>query len=207
MQYIQYGCGLDAPEEWVNFDASPSLALQRIPILGRVLKSGSKVKWPSNVRFGDITKKLPGITEGSVKGVYCSHVLEHLSLEDFRKALKNTYLLLAEGGIFRMVIPDLEYHIRIYQSSNDEEKAIHFMKDTILGVEKRKKGFRSVIEHMLGNSKHLWMWDFNSLKVELERVGFKGIRKCEAGDSSDPNFKLVENPARFRASVAIECRK
>tara|TARA_Y100001972_G_scaffold129165_1_gene194796 strand:+ start:1405 stop:2028 length:624 start_codon:yes stop_codon:yes gene_type:complete len=207
MRYIHYGCGLDAPDGWVNFDASPSLALQKIPVLGPLIKSVSKVQWPANVRYGDITRKLPGVPHGSAKGVYCSHVLEHLSLEDFRKALQNTYLSLAEGGIFRMVIPDLEYHIRIYQSSNDDEKAIHFMKDTILGVEKRKKGIRSVMEHMLGNSKHLWMWDFNSLKVELERVGFKEIRKCEPGDSSDPNFKLVENPARFRASVAIECHK
>ena len=32
--YIHYGCGLDAPKEWINFDASPTLRLQKTPLLG-----------------------------------------------------------------------------------------------------------------------------------------------------------------------------
>ncbi|MCI5142460.1 MAG: methyltransferase type 11, partial [Candidatus Electrothrix sp. ATG1] len=31
-QFIHYGCGLSAPESWLNFDASPTLRLQRIPL-------------------------------------------------------------------------------------------------------------------------------------------------------------------------------
>ena len=33
-KYVQYGCGLSAPNEWINFDVSPTLRIQKIPIIG-----------------------------------------------------------------------------------------------------------------------------------------------------------------------------
>ena len=88
---VQYGCGLSAPEHWINFDASPTLRLQRIPLFGKLAK---KVDFPKTVKFGDITKKLPGIKQGTCDAIYCSHVLEHLSLQDFRIALRHSFELL-----------------------------------------------------------------------------------------------------------------
>lgn len=32
--FIQYGCGLSAPAGWRNFDSSPTLRAQRLPVLG-----------------------------------------------------------------------------------------------------------------------------------------------------------------------------
>ena len=54
-------------------------------------------KFPGNVEHGDITKELP-LSEGSANAIYASHVLEHLPLEDFRKAIQNTYKYLKKGG-------------------------------------------------------------------------------------------------------------
>jgi hypothetical protein len=45
--YVQYGCGWSAPKEWVNYDASPTLKWERIPILGRYTKE------PGQRRMGD----------------------------------------------------------------------------------------------------------------------------------------------------------
>ncbi len=33
--YVQHGCGLTSLKEWKIFDASPTLRLQRIPIMGK----------------------------------------------------------------------------------------------------------------------------------------------------------------------------
>src|SRR4051812_43659884 len=106
-EYVQYGCGLSAPESWRNFDASPTLRLQRLPVVGRRLHGGGLPLFPSNVEYGDIVRGLP-VSPGSCRGVYCSHVLEHLALADFRTALRNTRAILRDGGIFRFVLPDLE---------------------------------------------------------------------------------------------------
>ena len=37
--YVQYGAGNQAVEGWLNFDASPTLRIQKIPIIGRLLRS------------------------------------------------------------------------------------------------------------------------------------------------------------------------
>ncbi len=61
----------------------------------------------NNVRIGDIIKGLP-VAPGQCAGVYASHVLEHLAFDGFHTALE--YEAVAEaGGIFRLVVPDLEW--------------------------------------------------------------------------------------------------
>ncbi len=204
--YVQYGCGLSAPNEWLNFDASPTLRIQKIPLIGKRLVK-NRVVFPDNVKYGDILKGLPGISNESCDGIYCSHVLEHLSLSDFRTAVRNTYSFLKPGGIFRCVVPDLEYSIQLYtkmMKEDSEQAAHHFMQSTLLGLETRPTGPKGFIQSFLGNSHHLWMWDQYSLAGELKVAGFKSVRSCSFNDSIDPHFKLVEEAGRFRHAVALE---
>lgn len=208
-KYVQYGCGLSAPSEWENFDASPTLRIQKIPLVNTLFKNRLNTVFPDNVQYGDIIKGLPVEAE-SCKGVYCSHTLEHLSLEDFRTALRNTYQILQKGGIFRCIVPDLEAIAKKYISSLDQGErsaSIAFFKESLLGVEKRKKGARDLISSFFGNSHHLWMWDYLSLSKELEEAGFINIRRCEFNDCKDAAFAHVEEKGRFVDAVAVECVK
>jgi hypothetical protein len=83
--YVQYGCSFSAPEGWLNFDASPTLRFERIPLLGK-LYTKNESRFSPEVRYGDIVRGLP-LEPSSVDGLYASHVLEHLSFEDCRLAL------------------------------------------------------------------------------------------------------------------------
>lgn len=205
-KFAQYGCGLSAPEEWLNFDASPTLRVQRIPVLKALLKP--KPVFPSNVRYGDIIKGLP-LKENELEGIYCSHVLEHLSLEDFRIALRNTYKVLKPEGMFRLVLPDLEFYARTYLeelSGGDTLAAMTFIKQSMLGIERRPRGLGGMLRSFLGNSHHLWLWDYPSLSAELAVAGFRDIRRCEYRDGPEV-FYTVEEEGRFVNCLAIECRK
>ncbi len=102
--YIQFGCGYSAPEGWINFDISPTLRLQKIPLLGDFLRNRMIYVFPRNARYGDIVKGLP-LKPGTCQGIYCSHVLEHLALEDFRLALRNTYSYFNGGRSFPFGCP------------------------------------------------------------------------------------------------------
>ena len=208
--YVHYGCGLDAPNEWINFDASPTFRIQQIPILGNIVKKKLNVIFPPNVKFGNIVHGLP-IASNSCAGVYCSHTLEHLSLQDFRQSLKNTLNILQKDGIFRCVVPDLEYAANLYiqqLNSGDEHASIHFIGNTtLLGINQRPKGFKGLVTSLLGNSHHLWMWDAASLKKELSNAGFTSIRTCTFNDCEDKMFTYVEREGRFVNAVAIECKK
>lgn len=205
--YIQYGCGLKAPESWMNFDASPTLILNKIPVLGSLLSKREIIpNWSNNVKYGDIIKGLP-VPNNTCKAVYCSHVLEHLALEDFRIALKNTYKLLEKGGTFRFVLPDLDSLAREYINSKEDNASLEFMYKSYLGKESRPSGLRGLLKCMLGNSSHLWMWDYRSISKELSHVGFRKIRRAEYGDSSDCMFDKVETKGRWINCLGLQCKK
>ena len=79
-------------KEFLNYDSSPTLIYERIPLIGKLYKK-NKEFFPSNVMYGDIVKGLP-LEENSIEGIYCSHVLEHLALNELKKSLRNIYKLL-----------------------------------------------------------------------------------------------------------------
>lgn len=202
---MQYGCGWSAPKEWRNFDVSLTLRFEKLPFIGS-LYTKNVHRFPVNVEYGDIVKGLPVLIE-SCKGIYCSHVLEHLSLEDFRTALSNTYKVLEPGGTFRFVLPDLEHYINRYVVDHANSAAIEFMRATSLGHERRLKGLTGFFSEWLGNSQHLWMWDYKSVQEELKNAGFVEVRRAYFGDSSDPMFEKVEVIERWENCLGVECRK
>jgi SAM-dependent methyltransferase len=205
--HVQYGCGWSAPKEWTNFDASLTLKWERLTILGRYTKNSQR--FPANVRPGDIVKGLP-IPDESCQGVYASHVLEHLALEDFHKALQNTYRILRKAGVFRLVVPDLERSAREYITRLDggEPNAnAYFLRETTLGCVNRDRGLIGLAKKLFNTSAHLWMWDETSMTKALQDHGFRQIRRCRFGDCEDTMFSLVEERGRFENAVAMEARR
>jgi SAM-dependent methyltransferase len=212
--YVQYGCGTSCPDGWINFDASPYLRLQHVPVLGRMFRR-APIVFPDRVRYGDIVNGLP-VADNSADGVYASHVLEHLALADFRRALSNTFRMLRPGGIFRLVVPDLESRARKYlamASQGDATASGWLMRVTYLGREQRPRGPVGWARVFFGSSTHLWMWDAVSMTDALRQAGFVAIRRCHFNDADDPAFLLVEDAGRFydpsveAEECAIEARK
>ena len=215
--YVQYGCGFSVGKDWLNFDSSPTLRVERSPLIGKALGrlAGNSQSFPNEVNYGDIRKGLP-VADNSVRGVYASHVLEHLSYRDFKIALKNTFRILEPGGVFRLVVPDLQERTRRYLeevSKGSSEASAKFMRVCNLGLEERPKSTFGRVRLLFGGSLHLWMWDEPSIRAQLKAAGFTGIRQCDFADSEDPMFGQVEEPGRFtdRAlglqELAMEARK
>lgn len=198
--YVQYGAGYDAPANWLNFDSSPTLRVQKIPAVGPLLaKAKNNSQFPGATRFGDIIKGLP-LAPASVDGLYASHVLEHLALNEMRQALRNSLLILKPGGIFRLIVPDLLGRAKRYveQAEAGNPEASHqFMTSTYLGCANRRRGVPAMLFNALGNADHQWMWDVHSMTAELHNAGFTAIREAKLGDSGDPMFDQVEREDRF----------
>lgn len=202
--YFQYGCGLSAPEGWINYDSSPTLRLQRLPAIGGLF--ARQVRFPVDVAYGDVVKGLP-LADESADGAYCSHVLEHLSLADCRTALRETRRVLKPGGVFRLVLPDLAFLARTYLEGEGPEAAPTFMRKSHLGVETRPRGAGAAARAWLGNSKHLWMWDYPALAAELEKAGFRDIRRARFGDSGVAAYDAVELESRWTNCLGIQAHK
>ncbi len=96
--YIQFGCGLCAPATWQNFDAGPAFWIEKnLPFLKETLVQRGFPSYPVNIEYGDVVRGLP-VEERSAQGVYCSHVLEHLALNEFRTTLLHVFSYLKPGG-------------------------------------------------------------------------------------------------------------
>jgi SAM-dependent methyltransferase len=204
-RYVQYGCGYTAPAGWENFDASPTLRFERLPVLGRLYTKNAS-RFPANARYGDVTRGLPVAPE-SCAGIYCSHILEHLSQADAQKALRNTHRYLQPGGTFRLVVPDLRQLAQAYLGDQSGNSAHRFMEATGLGRKQRARGVFGMAKDLLGNSAHLWMWDESAMAEALRQQGFSAIRRCQFGDAADPKFAEVEDQQRFDGCLAMECKK
>ena len=206
--YVNYGCGFNAPPDWVNFDVSPTLRLERLPLLGRYISN--KERFPENVRYGDIVKGLP-VADGSANGVFASHVLEHLRRDEFCTALKNTFRMMSSGGIFRVIVPDLQSLIQTYidrVSAGKQDANDLFLRSSHLGCEHAPQTLIGHLRHTFGRTdQHYWMWDWPSIRTRLQETGFVGVRKCTYRDCSDPAFASVEAEERFAWSVAAEAIK
>lgn len=203
--YVQYGCGLSVARGWRNFDGSPRLRIEKVPVVGRVLTRNRRL-FPDEVEFGDIVSGLP-VEAASCKGLYCSHVLEHLCLKDCQQALRNSWALLQPGGIFRLVIPDLKASIQHYLDNPSPQASSDFMRETSLGLETRPRNLAGLLSSWLGNSPHLWMWDARGMEQALADAGFVEIRQATFGDGSDPMFANVEERIRWKEGIGFDCRR
>lgn len=92
LKFLNIGCGNKTHPDWINADFNPN----RPDIL--------------NI---DIKKKLP-FEDSSLKVVYHSQVLEHLTKEEGAFFINECYRILEPGGILRVVVPDLENIVREY---------------------------------------------------------------------------------------------
>lgn len=211
---VQYGAGWHSAPDWLSFDSSPSLWLERIPFIGGMIRMNPE-PFPATTRFGDITRGLP-LADGSAKAVYASHVLEHLSYNACLVALRNSYRLLKPGGVFRLIVPDLAVRVDRYVAARDAgqpDASLRFLRETLLGREARVSSPLGYLRALIGNSDHLWMWDEASMKAALAGAGFVDIRRCDLGDSEDPAFAAVERANRFRdeqlnvRELGIEARR
>ena len=215
---VQYGCGLSNPNGWKNFDSTPALLIRKIPL--SVLISKIFYRLLKNVKpnlaatlkniifnkavYGDISKKLP-IKRDTVDYLYASHVLEHLPLREFRKALAESYRVLKKGGVFRLVVPNLSFFIREYLDSSSKTKSIDFCLNSSLG----SKYFVNFLSRMRGSDKHNIMFDYETLENELKNFKFSVIRKAKYNDSSYAVFREIEDKDRWNypENIGFECIK
>ena len=205
--YVQFGCGTCAPEDWQNFDAGPAFWLQsRMPFVTPLLKKRGFPEYPKNIKYGDVIKGLP-VAPQSAQVIYCSHVLEHMSLNELRIALGNVFSYLRPGGTFRLVVPDLEQLIRTYLDDTTTDAASRFMQDSHLGEKNVTRGVKAMPTALFGRARHLWMWDYKGMAEELAAAGFTDIRRAQFGDSPDPHFQTVESEGRWADCLGMECKR
>jgi predicted SAM-dependent methyltransferase len=105
--------------------------------------------------------KLETFENSSIQEIYSSHMLEHLSRDDSKKALCLWYDKLQKGGVLRLAVPDMEAVLKRYIYTGN----LRELENLIFGSQRHSFDF-----HYMG-------WDFKTLKEDLEEVGFASVSK------------------------------
>lgn len=210
---INIGCGRTPTKGWANYDNSPAIKLANSKLRYSILKlfkllnkdQIANIEWNkiNKIEFVDATKKLP-FSNSSLDCIYSSHMLEHLSYDDAKFFISESFRVLRHNGILRLAVPDLGIAIDDYIKNKDADafiKGLHVAPPPISNLKQK------IILLLNGYRHHQWMYDNNSLSLLVKNCGFRKIEICEPGQSfikDNENLDLFE---RKEHSLYVECIK
>ena len=220
--YLNLGCGDVAVDGWINIDGSPALLVQKIPFIGPLISKARGVVFDDQIIYGDIVNGLTECGQDTVAGIFLSHVLEHVALEDSELVLANCFRLLEPGGLLRVIVPDLNFFVMKYLEDVRNDPPLgsgrfvsagdRFMAQTDLGVIGSRCSSLKRVMSAFSNRRHLWMFDRQSLATRLSNAGFEEISEFVPNNCEDSHFILPEREHMFfqngeRYALSIQCYK
>jgi SAM-dependent methyltransferase len=224
---LNLGCGLLTPPGWINVDGSWNARLAKHPRVRRLLSflhvlppDKFEIPWSSAIFIHNVRKPLP-FGNGSASVIYASHILEHLYFEEGLQLVRESFRVLAGGGVMRAVVPDLHAIVREYlgerpfgQLSEELESlrpADRFNRRLLMRWPTPPSGHAlyRIYTALEDFHSHKWMYDADSLCALFESVGFVEVQCRECHESRIGDIDKIEDKSRILngAGVCVECVK
>lgn len=175
---LNIGCGPYPVERFINLDYS----------------------WGPEIDIcWDITKRKYPIQSDSLKGIYTEHCMEHIPFESFKENCKEFYRMLGRGGNIRIIVPDGELYFDLYQErKKGNPVVIPWEEESITPMARINEVFR--------RHGHLFIYDFETMKILLEAAGFVHVKK-ESYLKGRDNDLLIDTDWRADESLYVEATK
>jgi predicted SAM-dependent methyltransferase len=171
---LHLGCGDVRIEGWRNVDLAGSQA---------------DFVW-------DLRKPLP-VRPGTVSAVFNEHFLEHLPLADAMGAIRQSYELLAPGGIIRIGVPDFRRYFEDYVASGAMIDNARPGRPTVLVA----------LNEVIYSYGHTSLWDAPTLIKLLSEIGFVDVRERAFRESALDPAPDTELRSRHSPTLYIEAVK
>ncbi len=198
---LNLGCGLSVVDGWINVDYALGARLTKLPLFSTINRKFKVFSgdWDNRVFLHDLTCRFPW-GDDSVDYCYSSHTLEHLTREQGVFLLQESHRVLRQGGVIRIVVPDLASVISEY--GNGAIRADRFLEvlGVLYGTHKRglKKLFAPFYEYP-----HKCMYDTSTLVAVMREVGFLAEARPPF-DSSIEGIEQIELADRTVNAVIVE---
>lgn len=242
MKILNLGCGtkVSSNADVLNIDWAINLWLKKNRVLRFVapmfLKGERLNKFnslPNNIIVHNLANGIP-FASNSVDVVFHSHFLEHLDKDAAIRFLLEVKRVLRQGGIQRIVVPDLEkvcrayiLHLSIcehdkYEASKHDSYVAAIIEQSVrkeaFGTSQQKPLRRFIENAFLGDARrrgetHQWMYDRINLSALLVSLGYKNPEVKTYNQSIIPNWNQVgldfdENDNEYKpGSLYIETQK
>ncbi|HMH21325.1 MAG TPA: methyltransferase domain-containing protein [Puia sp.] len=145
-----------------------------------------------------IKKKFP-FPDNSFEGIFTEHCLEHISYEQCFETLKEFHRMLKPGGTIRIIVPDGQIYIDLYhERTKDPSISLPYGQEEETGIISINRIFR--------NHGHLFIYDAETMGLQLSKVGFRNVKKESFAAGRDKRL-LIDRPERAVESLYIEATK
>lgn len=146
-------------------------------------------------------------------GIFSEHTLEHLTYTEAAHLLAECRRILKPDGIIRIVVPDVSLFIMNYAADNKAWFAT-WERLMFLGSSDSERAARRLtspleaISFVTQEYGHRSSWDFLTIKVYLERAGFRNVTQTEfrRGRCDSLLIDLDDNERKF-VSLYVEAVK
>ena len=169
---LHLGCGRKLLGGWINTDSKTAL---------------------QGCDYLDVTEKFP-YDDNSVDYIFSEHMIEHISLQDGKFQLEESFRVLKSGGKIRISTPDLKFLIELYtDNKTDLQKRYidytvnHPAYNVSIGID------TFIINNFVRDWGHIFIYDKKILKTLLESIGFTDVKSYLITESEDENLKNLEH--------------
>jgi predicted SAM-dependent methyltransferase len=172
---LQVGAGLHPLPGWLNTDVLP---LRR------------------DVLYLNAARPFPFADE-SFDRIFSEHVIEHLTLAAGERMLAECFRSLRPGGTIRISTPDLLFLTGLLGANRSPigQAFVDWEIETYV-PDQAWAGPVAVFNNSVRAWGHRFIYDAPTLEGALRRAGFAEVRRCEAGESPDPQLRGLENVDR-----------
>lgn len=209
---LNIGCGATPTAGWANFDNSWTIRAARNPLLKTVFEAGGLLRGKESyldaihrhdIRWANATAKIP-VADASAEVVYTSHMVEHLTRDEVDSFLAEARRVLARGGILRIAVPDIDYHVGQYHEHGDADRFF----DGLCVTGEAPRGLTDKVKNALvGERHHQWMYNGRTMSAMLERAGFVDVTVRPAGTTGIADPGALDLHERAPESVFVEAVK
>ena len=207
---INIGCGQTPIKGWHNYDNSLSIRLAKKPLLAFILEKSGFLSGPQqhfisfamkeNILWANATKRIPE-KNASVDVLYSCHMIERIEKEGVENFFQEARRILKSGGIIRIAVPDIKYHVDNYLRDGDADE---FIEASLLTRKSPKTIIEKIKYLIIGDRNHQWMYDGNSLCQLLLSAGFQEPKVMEAGSTNIIEPGTLDLKERSPESVFVE---
>jgi SAM-dependent methyltransferase len=180
---VNLGSGMFVARGWINLDASLKVLLKGWPPVAR--RAVSPLLVNSDLKCEEFVTLLrkerfvhhdlrhgPPFPDASVDSLYISHALHHPWRAEATKLSGEAIRTLKRGATIRIVVPDFEYTMSLYQQGKRERALSCFF-------------YESPRSELFSRR---YQYEFLLLRDVLEVTGFRDVRRCAHQEGCAPGL-------------------
>jgi len=177
---LQIGAGDNNKTGWLNTEIEPKL----------------------DQAYLDASHPFP-LPDRSFNYVFSEHVIEHLRYQSALLMLKESYRILEVGGRTRIITPNLDKLIELFQTGKTSAmEEYSWRKLNWHGWPHTPDAATYILNSEMHEFGHQFLYTPKLLKANLEAAGFQIVKQVQLGESDDTGLRNLDARAHWSRDVA-----